>query len=366
MTHTIRKAVRANEHVMIAIAGPSGSGKTYSALRLAVGLSGGKRFVVVDSEARRATHYVPPFDFDHIDLTEPFDPDNYLDAIKTCVKADYGVIVVDSMSHEYAGVGGLTEWHDRILEERIERALKSRPNADEWQLRDVYNIPSWNEPKTAHKRMMQRFVQVRAHLIFCLRAEEKIRYVKEKDDQGREQTKIITQWAPICEKNFMYEMTASFGLDAEAPGVPRPIKLQEQHRPFFDLTRPITEQAGEQLARWATSATAPQIPSAERGPLKSDGRAQSRAESTAAPSPTAAPPAARSGPDQPTYKPEDALGMIAKMAGGSARGVDIERVFAPGCKTKQSLSLFARSSPAEYRASFDQLHREYLRWKDEH
>jgi hypothetical protein len=37
-------------------------------------------------------------------------------------------------------------------------------------------------------------------------------------------------WIPIAEKNLPYELTASFLLMADKPGVPKPIKLQEQHQ----------------------------------------------------------------------------------------------------------------------------------------
>jgi hypothetical protein len=55
-----------------------------------------------------------------------------------------------------------------------------------------------------------------------------------------------------------YELTASFLLMADAPGVPKPIKLQEQHRPFVPLDQPITEETGRLLAEWAAGGSAPE------------------------------------------------------------------------------------------------------------
>ena len=40
-----------------------------------------------------------------------------------------------------------------------------------------------------------------------------------------------------------YELTASFLLMADSPGVPRPIKLQEQHKPFVPLNQPLSENS---------------------------------------------------------------------------------------------------------------------------
>ncbi len=56
---------------------------------------------------------------------------------------------------------------------------------------------------------------------------------------------------PICEKNVPFEATCSFLLLASNPGKPHPIKLQEQHKPFFKEAACIDEFAGEQLAKWA-------------------------------------------------------------------------------------------------------------------
>ncbi|ACL57891.1 conserved hypothetical protein [Methylobacterium nodulans ORS 2060] len=63
---------------------------------------------------------------------------------------------------------------------------------------------------------------------------------------------------PICEKRFMYEMTASFTLSPDTPGKPRfdlPHKVQEQHRGFFPQGQPIDEACGQKLAAWARGGT---------------------------------------------------------------------------------------------------------------
>jgi hypothetical protein len=81
-----------------------------------------------------------------------------------------------------------------------------------------------------------------------LRAEERVRL--EKDEKGK--TVVVpVGWVPICEKRFMYDMTASFLLDPAHPGIPQPIKLQEQHRKFFPAGQLVTRESGRQLALWA-------------------------------------------------------------------------------------------------------------------
>lgn len=248
---TFRKAVRENVGWIIGIAGPSGSGKTYSAMRLAAGMSQGKPFAVIDTEAGRAKHYADRFAFDHADLQPPFRPEAYAEAIKAADEAGYPVIVVDSFSHEHAGEGGLLDWHEEELE---------RMAGQDWQRRESCKMAAWIKPKTAHKRLVSRLLQVRAHLILCFRAEQKIEIVKHNGKSEIQPKRIasgFSDWIPICEKNILYELTASFLLTPEQPGVPKPIKLEAQHREIISLKNPLDEQAGQKLAEWASGATAP-------------------------------------------------------------------------------------------------------------
>ena len=240
MSYTFRKAVRADTTVLIALAGPSGGGKTYSALRLARGIVGPRgKLAMIDTEAGRALHYSDQFDFDHLDLKPPFSPENYAKAVAAAEAAGYHAIIIDSMSHEWNGDGGCQDMHDA--------AHEKLGNTEQT------NILAWRDAKLDHKRMMSRFLQTRSHVIFCLRAEEKIKFLK--DPQTGKMKIEPVGWMPLCEKNVMYEMTASFMLLDDHPGVGRPIKLQEQMKPFFNPKNCIDEFAGEQLAKWAAGGT---------------------------------------------------------------------------------------------------------------
>src|SRR6185437_1912546 len=133
---------------------------------------------------------------------------------------------------------------------------------------------NWKEPKSAHKKLMNALLQCRATIIFCLRADEKIEIL-------RENNKTVIKplvWMPICEKRFLYEMTASFTLTPDRPGIPHfdlPHKLQQQHRSMFSDQKPIGEDSGLALAEWARGdAPAPTIaqfkPTEELAPTAAD------------------------------------------------------------------------------------------------
>jgi hypothetical protein len=267
MTFEFRPAKRENVGTLIGLAGGTGSGKTWTGFELAAGLAGDKPFAVLDTEARRALHYADAFRFDHADLRPPFTPDRYIEAILSADAAGYPVIMVDSASHEHAGEGGLLDWHDqeveRIVERKREFAERKKWNFDEYKEREAANIAAWIEPKAAHKRFVQQLLQLRAHLILCFRAEEKIEIVKLDDDgnvvkKGGKTTvrpKVTATgrdgWVPICEKNLPFELTCSFLLKADRPGVGVPIKLPRQLQHLFPEGKQIGRAAGEGLAAWA-------------------------------------------------------------------------------------------------------------------
>lgn len=251
MSITFRPAVRDETSLLIAMAGASGSGKTFSALRLATGLAGDGKIAMIDTEAGRGLHYAEKFRFDHAELKPPFTPEAYLEAIVKAQEDGYRAIVVDSFSHEYEGEGGLQD---------IQQADLERMAGGDARKMERLTAPSWKNAKLRHKKMVSRLLQVRSHLIFCLRAEEKIRFEKVKDDRGYEKTAIVPAgWVPICEKRWMYEMTLSVTMTPEAPGMPmfdgqgRPIhgKIQDQHRHAFPPGETVTEDSGRLLAEWA-------------------------------------------------------------------------------------------------------------------
>ncbi|HWG34677.1 MAG TPA: AAA family ATPase [Gemmatimonadaceae bacterium] len=240
MTIAFRPAVRENVGLIVGLAGGTGSGKTYTAMRLATGIARDKPFAVIDTESRRALHYADAFRFEHAELRPPFRPDRYAEAIQAADAAGYPVIVVDSMSHEWSGDGGILDWQ----EEEYQRLGG----------REATKLLSWSVPKQSHKKMVSKLLQVRAHLILCFRAEPHVEMVKE---DGK--TKIVPKtgltglqgWFPVTEKNLPFELTASFLLTADAPGIPKPIKLQQQHKALFPLDKPITEESGRLIAQWA-------------------------------------------------------------------------------------------------------------------
>lgn len=247
MTFEFRDAVRRNVPLLILVSGGTGSGKTESALRLATGLAGGDEFALIDTEHGRALHKADDYKFKHADLDEPFTPERYIEALRAADDAGFPVIVIDSGSHEYEGIGGVLD---------IQMAEFDRMGG-----RDSARMASWIAPKRRHKAFVRELLRTRAHVVMTLRAEDKVDVVKGADGK----TQIVPKaslvgaegWIPICEKRLPFEATISLLLTADAPGVPKPIKLEARHAPLVPLNSRLDENVGAALAEWARGGAKP-------------------------------------------------------------------------------------------------------------
>ena len=247
MAFTFRPAQRESLHLLISLAGGTGSGKTLSALKLAKGIAGpGNRIAFIDTENGRGLMYADDFPIDYGALSEPYTPPRYIEALKAGAKTGAGVIILDSLSHIWTGTGGVLEQQEDILQKMA---------GDDFKKREACRMSSWIKPKGDHKKFVTALLQIPCHVICCFRASPRIEMVK-KDGGGwevraKESLAGAQGWIPDAEKSLPFEMTASFLLLAERPGVPIPIKLPQPLRSIFPLDQPINEDSGARLAAWA-------------------------------------------------------------------------------------------------------------------
>lgn len=273
-TYTFKRAKREGVGLFIGISGGTGSGKSYTALELATGIAGPDGMIAAaDTEGRRLSHYDSKFVFDVVDLLPPFRPMAYETVAKDAEAAGAKVLLVDSMSHEWAGDGGVLEWHDEFLDRAVAKAMQNAREGeyvDEEKVRNANNMRAWVTPKVEHKRMIQSFLQRRIPIIFCFRAEEKVKVLP----NGRIEA---MGWTPVGDQRFMFELTVMITLANDTPGCTRydlPRKIQEQHLHLFPDKRLITREAGAKLAAWARGediSPAPRQPAGENKKLATNG-----------------------------------------------------------------------------------------------
>lgn len=256
-----KTAVRSAVPLLIGIVGPSSSGKTFSGLRLATGIQRvtGGDIHVIDTESKRACHYADDFVFKHVDFVAPFNPLGYLDAVEHSVNEGAKVLMIDNMSHEHDGPGGVLEYHDS----EAERLVKL------WgSTYDKVTMSAWQKPKAERRRLIQRILQLDINIIFCFRAKEKIDLKGDKPKQ--------LGWMPIAGDEFVYEMTACALLEPGSNGVPNwnpdmpgsktIVKRPKQFTSLLQGREQLSEDLGEKMARWAKGDdAAPSVYQFEKG-----------------------------------------------------------------------------------------------------
>lgn len=200
----IRKAERAGTKIVIGICGQSGSGKTLTALKMARGMVDAPEEIgFLDTENGRGSFYSDKLDGPFLigDLEYPFTPARYSQAIKEFQDAGVKVLVIDSVSHE---------WESGCMEIAEAPLLRGKKMAD------------WKTAKSEHKKFMNVLLHANMHIICCVRAAEKMDFRKPSEP-------VSLGIQPLCEKNFMFEMTASImmfneGMTQEHRKVPADLK----------------------------------------------------------------------------------------------------------------------------------------------
>lgn len=225
--------------LLIAVAGTTGSGKTESGMRICTGIAG-DNFAVIDSENNRALNKKNRYRFRHLDMQPPYSPEHYHDLIQAAIKAGFRAVMIDSFSAEWDDEGGLQDDAAAALE----RMSKGDPARAE-----RLTALAWKEPKQRHRALMRYLRKLEIPIIFCLRAEPKIKFTK--DDKGKTQI-VDAGWLPIAEKLFGYDMLVYCLMMPENPGIPVHLKkLEPEFEPMFPLGKQITEKSGQMLAAWA-------------------------------------------------------------------------------------------------------------------
>lgn len=261
-------AARVRVPLHICLTGPQKSGKTWSALELATGeqrVFGGDIFLI-DTEEGRGNHYADYFKYRYVAFPPPHGPLDYLRAIEHCVKKGAGVVIVDSMTHEHSGVGGVMDQVEEYLDQKA---------GDNEHRRAQLTKNAHIKPKAQRKVLNRAIEQYGSRLagIFCYRAEVKMSWPAGQDP-------IKLGWQPDTTSNLFYAMTAGFLLPPYSNGVPNfaPeteaerlfISLPEQFRGWFKPGMRLDADAGERMARWAMGEPARQTdrPGAGQGAEK--------------------------------------------------------------------------------------------------
>jgi hypothetical protein len=182
---------------------------------------------MVDTELR-GNLYHGMFEYDRFVMDPPFSPKAWLDAFRE-LDGKYSVILSDSFSDEHEGPGGI-----------LEMAMTSPLQND---------VAKWAAPKSQHKQLMAAIRLLKSQHLFLLRAADKIKITDGEDKHGNKKRIVEAMgWTPVCEKNFVYDITLGWMIPPGSRGQADVWKTVEG----FDAGdgKQLSEDHGRAIARW--------------------------------------------------------------------------------------------------------------------
>ena len=230
-------AVKTESKLRMAIAGPSGSGKTYTALALAAALVPDGRVAVIDTEHGSAAKYADLFRFDVAHAAPPYHPDGLIKLITFAANNGYDVVIVDSATHYWSGVGGVLD-----LKEEAESRMRN-PNS----------YTAWKGVTPIHQRMVDALISVPAHVIVTMRSKQEYVLVEKNGKQVPQKMGM----APIQRDGFEYEFDVMMDMDVKNVG--HVTKTRCPALTDRDFVKPGVDMAAI-LRDWLTGAAPSQAP----------------------------------------------------------------------------------------------------------
>jgi len=220
----LKKATRKQVKLRLGLSAVSGGGKTYSALLLAKGLVGSwEKIAVIDTENESASLYSHLGDYNTIVLSSPFTPERYIEAIKTCEDAGIECIIIDSITHEWDGKGGILEIHNQMVGN---------------------SFTNWSSLTPRHQKFIDAILHSKCHVITTVRRKQD--YEMTLNDKGK-QTPIKVGLKEITRDGFEYELTVNFNLDEKHNCIASKDRTGLfMDKPFFT----ITEETGKLIIDW--------------------------------------------------------------------------------------------------------------------
>jgi len=219
-----QKAQRVTKKARIGICGAAGSGKTLSALKIACGL--GEKVALVDTENNSSVLYADRIDFDVLNIEPPFEIDKYIKAIHQAEAAGYDVLILDSISHAWAGEGGLLDTQGKLADGGMN------------------SFTAWRKLTPQHNAFIEAMIRSKLHLIATMRS--KMDYVVETNEKGKSVPKKVGL-APIQREGLDYEFDVVFDLDLNHNA-----QSTKDRSSLFDgrLVSKPDEKIGKQILEW--------------------------------------------------------------------------------------------------------------------
>lgn len=236
-----RKAEKRRAKLRLALMGPAGSGKTFTALRVARGLVGENgRIALLDTEHGSSEKYAGEHDFDVCPI-DRYSPADYLRVIQAAEEAGYDCLIIDSLSHEWAGEGGILNFVD------------NDPGRNKFS-------SAWGKATPMHLKFIESILKPKMHIIGTLRV--KMAYEIITNDRGKKEP-VKIGLAPVTRAGMEYEFDVLGAIDLDGT-----LSVQKTRcSAIRDYRERFAGEAfGETLRAWLEDGTAPVAPAPPQEP----------------------------------------------------------------------------------------------------
>ncbi len=221
----LRQAQRKQAKIKLAMEGVSGSGKTMSSLLLASGITDWSKIAVIDTENHSADLYAHLGDYNVLQLSKPFTPERYIKAIETCEQAQMEVVILDSITHEWDGSGGILDQHGNM---------------------PGNSFTNWAKMTPRHNAFVQKILESPCHIISTIRTKTDYALVEKNGKMVPEKLGL----KGITRDGMDYEFTVVFDVDIKH------LAKASKDRTGLFMDQPeevITPEHGKKILKWCNS-----------------------------------------------------------------------------------------------------------------
>lgn len=224
MTFEIKRASKQKAKIKMLISGPSGSGKTYSALLMASGMTDWNKICVIDTERGSADLYSHLGPYNTLTLDPPYKPETYIEAINAVINAGMEVIIIDSITHEWDGLGGVLQIHESMTGN---------------------SFTNWAKLTPRHNAFINAIIQSPVHMICTGRSKQDYVLTEKNGKQVPEKVGMKA----ITREGFDYEVTLSLDLDIKHNAT----ATKDRTGLFIDKPQfVITPETGKKIINWCS------------------------------------------------------------------------------------------------------------------
>ena len=171
--------------------------------------------------------YAASFSYDIGQISAPYTVQKYLSAIHDAEKANYEIIIIDSLSHAWNGEGGLLDMQGKIADSS----------------RSGNSFAAWRQVTPWHNKLVDMMLTSKCHIIATMRS--KTEYIQAENERGKTEIRKVGL-APVQREGMDYEFTTVFDLSVNHMAT-----VSKDRTSIFDgQIFKISEDTGKALKIW--------------------------------------------------------------------------------------------------------------------